>query len=681
MPILSPGGGVSPGILYSIQTVELALRRLSPIALFVAAILFPSAAIAQQRGTASPHGEISASVACLDCHTDKAWKPLKKSIQFNHTNETGFALLGSHLQVACTACHTSLVFDAIASTSNADCADCHNDVHAGELSSTCASCHNEISFLDIDAQAIHDATIFPLVGAHAQITCDGCHRSNTQTFQTGADTSCESCHLEDFNSAVTIDHVDAGFPMQCEDCHNQFVWNGVVFDHVQTSGGFDLVGAHEGLACSSCHTPSSPSSIFGSVAQNECIACHESDFEDEHGGNFPTTCLDCHSIDSWDDADFEHGSVANGFELLGAHEPLSCESCHTTPGFDLLFQVTDQDDCVACHQSDYDSEHAGSGFPTTCETCHNNTLWDDAEFDHMTASNGFELLGAHAPLSCENCHIQPGLEPIFAAADQNDCIACHQSDYDSEHAGSGFPTTCNDCHNNQNWDDAEFDHVTASAGFDLVGAHEPLACESCHQMPGLELLFTPADQNDCVACHQADYDNEHGGSGFSTTCTNCHGTDSWDDADFDHTSASAGFELLGAHEPLSCENCHNLPGLELLFSPANQNDCIACHQADYDSEHGGSGFPTTCATCHSDDTWDGAALDHDGAFFPIYSGKHREEWTECQDCHPEPSAFQVFTCMTCHEHRQSEMDDKHSEVNGYSYLSTLCLSCHPDGNN
>ena len=318
------------------------------------------------------------------------------------TTTTTFELLGSHQETTCASCHESLKFSDIASISNSDCADCHTDVHSGELSQTCSNCHTEVSFLQVDGLSIHDRTTFPLVGAHVQTTCESCHRNNDIAFETAIDPSCASCHLQDYEDATTVNHADADFPLECQDCHNQFVWNGVIFDHLLTSNGFELLGAHEGLSCANCHTPGAPSSIFGPVTSNDCLACHQSDFEEEHGGNFPTTCLDCHTDETWDDAEFDHLTVSNGFDLVGAHLPLSCENCHIQPGFELIFTAASQNDCVACHQQDYDDEHAGSGFPTTCTNCHDDQDWDGAEFDHLTASNGFDLVGAHLPLSCEN---------------------------------------------------------------------------------------------------------------------------------------------------------------------------------------------------------------------------------------------------------------------------------------
>ena len=654
--------------------------RLSLVALLlsVASLANTNFARAQQVGRTNPHGILPEATLCTDCHSESAWKPLKDRLDFDHSASTSFNLIGSHIQVSCESCHGSLEFSKVADIPSTECAQCHTDVHAGELSQTCSNCHTEESFIQVDGIQIHEQTSFPLVGAHVQITCESCHRDGSRSFQTALDPTCESCHLPDFENAQSIDHVEAGFPTQCQDCHNEFVWNGVIFDHLLASSGFELLGAHEGLACSNCHASGAPSSIFGAVTQNDCVACHQNDFEQEHGGSFPTTCLDCHNIQTWDDADFDHTLASNGFELLGAHAPLSCENCHITPGFETIFTATTQDDCISCHQADFNDEHAGSGFPTTCLNCHNNTDWDDAEFGHATPSSNFQLLGAHTSLACESCHMMPGLELLFTPSEQNDCVSCHQQDYDQEHAGSGFPTTCIDCHSDQSWGDAAFDHTTASGGFELLGAHTPLSCESCHMMPGLELLFTPTDQNDCVSCHQQDYDQEHAGSGFPTTCTNCHNNSDWSEADFDHTTASGGFELLGAHTPLACESCHMMPGLELLFTPSDQNDCVSCHQQDYDNEHSGSGFPTTCLDCHNNQDFSDATIDHD-ASFPINSGKHLEEWSSCQDCHNDPSTFQIFTCFTCHAHAQSEMSDKHDEVNGYAYESNLCLSCHPNG--
>ena len=418
----------------------------------------------------------------------------------------------------------------------------------------------------------------------------------------------------------------------------------------------------------------------------DCVTCHQSDYDSEHGGGFPVTCIDCHSQTSWDDATFNHVAISDGFDLIGAHELAVCESCHTVPGYDLTFSPppSGNDDCVTCHQSDYDNEHGG-GFPVTCIDCHSQTAWDEATFNHVDISNGFDLIGAHEVALCESCHSVPGYELTFSPppSGNNDCITCHQSDYDAEHGGA-FPETCLDCHNQTTWSGATFDHVGLSDGFELIGAHEVALCESCHSIPGYDLTFSPppSGNEDCITCHQSDYDSEHGGSSFPTTCLTCHNQTTWGDATFSHPDVSGGFELIGAHEIAVCESCHTVPGYDLVFSPppSGNEDCITCHQSDYDSEHSGTDFPTTCLTCHNQTTWDGATFDHDALFFPIYSGTHRGEWNQCSDCHRSaPLTYATFSCIDCHEHSESRMISEHDEVRNFVWDSNACLSCHPTG--
>ena len=70
---------------------------------------------------------------------------------------------------------------------------------------------------------------------------------------------------------------------------------------------------------------------------------------------------------------------------------------------------------------------------------------------------------------------------------------------------------------------------------------------------------------------------------------------------------------------------------------------------------------------------------HDAQFFPIFSGKHRGEWDDCVDCHTNTGNYAVFSCVDCHEHNRTEMDDKHSGEADYQYTSMACLECHPTG--
>jgi hypothetical protein len=191
-------------------------------------------------------------------------------------------------------------------------------------------------------------------------------------------------------------------------------------------------------------------------------------------------------------------------------------------------------------------------------------------------------------------------------------------------------------------------------------------------------LFTPRDQNDCLTCHQADYQRKHAGSGYPTTCTGCHTPTQWLGASFNHTTASGGrFTLVGTHLTKPCTVCHDATTGAPKFAPRDQNDCLTCHQADYQRKHAGSGYPTTCLTCHTTTSFLGAVFNHDANFFPINSGTHRGRWSSCTICHTVASDFSRFSCFGCHEHNQADMDDKHRGRTGYRYASEACLTCHP----
>ena len=139
------------------------------------------------------------------------------------------------------------------------------------------------------------------------------------------------------------------------------------------------------------------------------------------------------------------------------------------------------------------------------------------------------------------------------------------------------------------------------------------------------------------------------------------------------------YVLAGAHSVIAnnCILCHNG---NYINTP---NTCFGCHQDDYnqttDPAHAISQFPTECELCHDQNAWEPSTFDHDGLYFPIYSGSHNGEWGVCADCHVNPTNYNVFSCIDCHEHNQPDMDDDHSDVSGYVYNSLACFECHPDG--
>lgn len=342
------------------------------VSIVTALALLPTGTSAQRDGL-NPHGVLTVDVGCDACHTTAGWSPTKSAMDFDHGEDTEFPLTGKHAGVACASCHLDLIFSE---PKISGCTGCHVDVHRGRLSDDCSSCHNSILFADVPGLEIHSKTSFPLTGSHLQVSCESCHLSDQEGAYTSQQTECYSCHASAYADAQPVDHVAAGFPTECQECHNTLAWAySVVFDHVGLSGGFALLGRHSQVRCSSCHTFGTGEPIFNPSSPDDCIACHQTDYEREHGGSgFPTTCASCHTNDSWEGATFEdHDAVA--FPIFsGAHRGTwaSCQTCHTTPGNYSAFT------CLVCHehnQSSMDAKHRGeaAGYvyeSNACYSCH-----------------------------------------------------------------------------------------------------------------------------------------------------------------------------------------------------------------------------------------------------------------------------------------------------------------------
>ncbi len=530
----------------------------------------------------------------------------------------------------------------------------------GPIKWDCFKCHTTSSWTEKKSplKFSHDDTEFPLQGEHRFLECISCHQS--LVFKE-IGTTCADCHTD----------VHRGqFGLDCQSCHHSDNWKNVLdMFELHSSRGFPLIGVHAVADCQSCHVGEQRLEFSGTPTN--CYGCHLADFALTTNPNhakaqFSMDCQECHrpEANNWENAGFTH---TNTFELRGAHVFADCNSCHANS-----FAGTPAD-CYSCHSQEYhatrDPNHETAGFATTCETCHSEISWDTDTFNHdLTA---FPLTGQHRFANCADCHTNN----VFAGTPM-DCFSCHQTDYentnDPNHIAAGFPNTCETCHTTNNWD-SEFDHSTT--GFSLEGQHRTTACADCH----INNVFagTPVE---CFACHQADYENtndpNHIAAGFPNTCETCHTANNWD-SEFDHSTTD--FPLEGQHRNTACADCH----INNVFA-GTPAECFSCHQADYentnDPNHIAAGFPTDCESCHNTNNWDDANFDHDSQFFPINSGKHRGEWNDCADCHVNPASFATFECIFCHEHRKSEMDDEHSEVNGYMYESIACLDCHPNGN-
>ena len=562
-----------------------------------------------QAKVSNPHGPIS--IPCQNCHTYTSWKPIRSNPEFNH-DQTGYPLRGMHQKVGCSKCHTSLVFKNVSS----HCADCHADIHRRQFGANCESCHS-VAGWQVSLQAIKNhQNRFPLVGAHALVQCDQCHKNAAAGQFAGLSTSCYSCHQKDFLTPV-IDHVGLGFPSTCESCHSMDSWFNAKFDHLKYTG-YALTGAHVTLPCTSCHI----NNVFKGTPA-ECYSCHVTDFTKSNNPphvqlGLPHDCASCHSTSDWNNAKFDHTLYAH-YPLTGAHASVTCAQCHVNNNYNSTPTA-----CYSCHQADFtkttNPNHVSSGFPTDCSLCHTTANWTSSTFDHSKTS--FPLTGAHVSVGCAQCHTNNNFTTL-----PKDCYGCHQADFtkttNPNHVTGNFPTTCATCHSTSSWTGASFDHSKTS--FPLTGAHASVPCAQCHTNNNYTTLPTA-----CYGCHQKDFTGttnpNHVSSGFPTDCTLCHSTSNWTSSTFNHASV---FPLTGLHATIACATCHTNNNYTTLAT-----DCYSCHKADYNGtnnpSHVAAGFPTTCATCHSTTDWTGATFNHNTTAFPL-TGFHTT--VACAACH------------------------------------------------
>ena len=537
----------------------------------------------------SPHGT-DFKMDCGECHTSRGWKIDKKTLKFNH-NTTGFALDGQHNKITCRLCHPTLIF----SQARRECMACHTDVHEQTLGFDCGRCHTPASWLVEDVTAIHQASRFPLLGAHTTASCYDCHPSASLLRFEPLGVECYDCHKADYQATTQPNHLLAGFSTDCSECHKitAFSWTGLDFNH----SFFPLTGGHAIQDCSVCHKSPDYSNI-----SSDCYSCHETDYTNAKTPDhlvlgFSTTCADCHSTNpGWSPADFKQHDGLYFPIYSGSHSGVwnACSDCHTNPSDYSI------NSCTICHaQPETDDAHNEVGGyvyqDAACLACHPNGSAEDS-FNHDLTI--FPLTGAHTTTDCLNCHSQGYAGTTTVCSDRH--IDAYNQSQNPNHLAIGISIDCGSCHTTDpGWAPATF--PVHNDYYPLNGAHANIA-------------------NNCSQCHNGDYNN-------------------------------------------------------------TPNTCFGCHETDYNQtsnpNHLQAQFSTDCQSCHTENAWVPSTFDHDGQYFPIYSGTHQGTWNECSECHINPSNYAIFDCLSCHP--QGQTDEEHNDVGGYSYNSEACYACHPTG--
>lgn len=455
--------------------------------------------------------------------------------------------------------------------------------------------------------------------------------------------------------------------------------------HAQLSPG-ELHQSHaflEGLKnCTRCH------SSGNRISPDKCLACHVALKEriqanqGLHARQEYRNCVDCHSdhhgrnfeMIFWKGGqeNFDHSQT--GYPLEGAHARQECRACHRGEHIAGKARLLEQKislkrtflglnrDCLSCHVD----EHRGQ-VGKECLNCHEMEKWKPApKFDHARAR--FTLTGRHLEVACEKCHT-----PVTDNRFPNDagflkfklpafarCADCHE-DF---HRGS-LGENCQTCHSTAGWQSgafAGFDH--GKTRFPLLGKHQSVKCESCHQpgKPRRGLAFA-----NCRDCHNDYHRGQFAARSSKGACEECHTVNGFSPSTFSlDAHQQTDFPLKGAHLAIPCVACHagggngggqNRSMLKINRFTFNSTRCQDCHKDPHRGEVDRYTQTGGCEHCHSVESWRKIHFDHGQTRFAL-AGRHRE-----------------IACNACHRPTSSSGEEKRPQLTG---LPLLCQDCHED---
>ena len=521
---------------------------------------------------------------CASCHNEHHGRNFQvirfDEKKFDH-KLAGYELTGAHKKIDCRECHKpEFIADKELKKNKktflgmgTECLSCHTDYHQKTLANDCAKCHTNEAFKPA-TKFDHNKSDFKLVGKHIDVACIECHQKEVrngkdfQKFSGIAFSNCSSCHTDPHKREILND---------CKDCHieqafTQFKGMGN-FEHQRT--GFPLKGKHRSVDCAKCHKLNSgPLTVFKDrkgVPLNDCVQCHD----DVHKGKFGTSCVDCHTEDSFRSKttpdNFNHDLT--DFTLRGKHKVVDCRKCHT----ESLTAPLVHNACAACHTDYHNQEFAVNGKSPDCAQCHTEDGFQGSLFT-VTEHNKtkFPLEGAHLATPCFSCHLKDKTWKFRNIGSR--CVDCH----DDVHAGQipekYYPgKTCESCHIPNNWKESQFNHDQTK--FKLSGKHAEITCRECH-VPDASFKYGKFTDKGttCISCHEDGHDRQFEVEG-QTDCARCHDFMAWKIPDFNHDNTA--FKLDGKHVTVACAECHKAElrnGKQVVIYKIKRFECIDCHK-------------------------------------------------------------------------------------------------------
>lgn len=502
---------------------------------------------------------------CITCHPEhhgEAFKLIEFDIKtFDHA-ETGYRLKGLHKAVTdCRRCHhkaTMVPGKTFFSYLLADtrCIACHKDVHQGQLGDRCEKCHSvDRRFNESRLNFNHDASSYPLKGAHRNVACENCHPE--RKWKGLRFSRCSDCHRDPHRPS---------FNDRCSSCHNETSWKAVTaFDHNRTA--YPLRGKHKNLTCRQCHPAGKK---YRKMSFANCRDCHRND---PHKGQFKQDCQGCHVVQGFKKSTYDHRS--GNYPLTGKHRSVACSKCHNPrPGSKTVVYKPLGTACNDCHND----VHKGQ-FKKTCGDCHVTAGFkrEHLTFEHRRDST-YPLEGKHAAVSCEKCHLKKAMQFPAGAGEavlyrplDSACITCHR-DFHRGQLGN----RCRQCHTVASFKSiAAFDHQRTRFPLDRI--HDAVECVKCHP----RVRVSQGDKVEETIKFKP----------IGTQCMVCH-------KDLNHDTTAFG--LTGKHLDADCSRCHNAgtPNTRRTRkTPAGSFQCRNCHRSPH------PGGQPLCAQCHTTRNW------------------------------------------------------------------------------
>lgn len=467
---------------------------------------------------------------CQKCHIEHQgrksqliyWKEGRDN--FNH-EKTGFKLEGAHAKLKCEKCHNenNIVNKEKLKKQKKDlnhtflgldqrCLSCHIDEHRGQLAENCTNCHNLEAWKPAP-RFDHAKTKFILTGKHQKVECQKCHVVKTDKV-IGEDKSYLNFKIQKFNRCLDChkDQHQGRFGKKCEKCHTTRGWkdyNQRQFNHDLTP--FPLKGRHKTVECAKCHKNPANWRI---ARYQQCIDCHEN----YHIGQFKDAqkarkCETCHTVEGFSPAKFTmEDHEKTDYPLKGAHKAVPCILCHKkvkrkNNTFTQQFKFSSTR-CAACHKDPhggqvdrYKKMKSQQKKMDGCEHCHSVEGWNLITFAHSLTK--FNLEGRHQEVACQACHKPDKRTVVRFSGIAQQCENCHEDKHHGQFKADNGQTDCNRCHSPSGWKAEKFNH-DRDARFKLTGAHQKVACKSCHPVEGQGkqkfVRYKPLAFS-CQACH------------------------------------------------------------------------------------------------------------------------------------------------------------------------------------